>query len=145
MARLALLIACVACTGASGPMDQGLARALADATQRAKVGDTIDFGQLFAGQWSEMVIFPAYQSNATARDELGYDFDLEGTPLHDQDATQVVVLSTGTASERWFVIQRPEGGLGYWTEPAKLQRANATATFGLDEHGDGVWQFAAAP
>ena len=75
LAVLALATAC----GNPGE-DRALAGKLESAVDSAGAGKVVSLNEMLPGDWTRLVVFPAYTSNLVARETLGFDFDIEATP-----------------------------------------------------------------
>ncbi len=131
-----VLITALVMSCGSSKRDQALGSTLEKAVASASPGATINMGLILPGDWTRLVVFPAYTPNLIARETLGFDFDIESTPSQSQDGVNVVVLATDTSVVTWFIAQRDRIDFDVGSQPLVFQRSNTVFRLVHNEFGD---------
>jgi hypothetical protein len=126
----ALLLACT--PGLPAPR-QELASILVAAVADAEIGEEIDLRDLIDGDWDRAVIFPAYQPNSIAEEELGFAFDIESTPSQSHDDQAIMVLSRDDTLQAWFSFDRSDVEFQLHGTPLGFDRDDAQFRVELQE------------
>jgi hypothetical protein len=132
-----VLLLTVACSTLSLPPEDTERRdALNAAADAARPGDELTLTDVLGNDWDRASFFGPYYTNDQARQDLGFDFDIEkASPWTYTEGGVVIVLSRGPALVDWLAVPTPDIGLHCLENGEVLAVEDATLLVTQDESG----------
>ena len=129
-------IACSTTLSAPPPEDVDRREALIAAVEDSAPGQELELTSVLGGDWDRAVFLGPYYENDRAREDLGFDFDIEGaSPWSYAEGGVVIVLARSGTVAGWLAVPSGDVGLHCLQNGTTLAANEAALVVVEDEDG----------
>jgi hypothetical protein len=106
LACVLLALFLVACSSTQGTRRDDVGARLRAWTEAAQIGDTVQLTDFTNFDWDRAVVLGPYSTNEQARNALGFDWDVETSPIYDHENVNLIGFAKVDRIVAWTLLAR---------------------------------------